>query len=352
MKIIEIVDTTINEASPWSSIAKYVTGLGAKALNVGQRKALIDKFAGRYPPDYIMKRSDLKRIEKEFPGEDPNDVAKEILQRSSTVRNWGAVQQNVARTSARWAQIKNIIGGLKSLWTPLIGIELATILWEPFSHYSDRMDLADQWLNAKNESERWTQEQYNQFHHSELMALIEKLARLFITYKVLKLPGRALNIFGKNFGNAFNQLTTPARLWLADELASSKEFSEFLPILMVEEALGKQYVTNAVGKYLVGQAEGYVFDRIAQAEQGKQDKQQGAPQQGVAKPAPTTPSSSTTTDTQQPTTTQEPVKTTQKSTLELLKPYNPEDWEYYSQQLVKHKPTGTYHSKAVVDRFK
>lgn len=355
MKIIEIVDTTINEASPFSSAAKFITGLGAKALGVGERSAKIDRLAAKYRPDYVMQQKDFDKIRIEFPNENADKVAKEILQRSGTIRNLSAAKKNVERMSTRWDQIKNNVKRVKYLWGPLIGVELVTILWEPFAHYIERMDLAEQWLNAKDESERWTEAQYNQFHHSELMALIEKLARLFITYKVLKLPGRALNIFGKNFGDAFNRLTTPVRLWVTDELSSSKEFSDKLPILALEQLLGEQYITNMVGKYLVDNANSYVFDRIKQAAEDRKKAEQDAakttaqPNLGVKPAAPNTQQPATSTSTG---TTQEPVKKTQKTTLELLKPYNPEDWEYYSQQLVKHKPTGTFHPKAVVDRFK
>lgn len=353
MKIIDIISEDISEG--WvSNLARSITGAGAKLLGTSERKALIDQFARRYNPNYTMTPADLARIRTKFPREDPNDVAQEILKRSEKIRDWNIIRQNTQRISQRWDSIKNIIKGLKHLWVPLIGAELTTILWEPFSHYSDRMDLAEQWLNAKEESERWSQEKYDQFHRSELMALVEKLAGLLITYKILKLPGRALNIFGKGFGNTFNRLTTPARLWLANEIATDKEFSSLLSIKLIEEYFGKPFITENLGSMAV-QAEDYIFGKVKQAEQFGQ--QPSADQ--TEKSQPTAPKSTTKSSDQsavvQPITgtkKQEPAQAKKELSLDQLTPINPEDWEYYSQSLIRYKPTGQLFNKAVVDSLR
>lgn len=356
MKIIDIISEDINEG--WiSRLARKVTGTGASTLGVSERKALIDTFARRYPPDHTMTPADLAAISRNFHGEDANKVAKEILKRSTSIKDWRAVHQNVRRMSQRWQTIKNVIKGLKVLWGPLITVELAAILWEPFSHYSDRMDLADQWLNANDEKERWTQEQYDQFHHSEMMSLIEKVAKLVIFNKLLKLPGHALRIFGKKFSDAFNSLTTPVRLWVAGELSSSEEAAWFLPILLVEEALGRQFVTDTIGEHFITQAEGYVFNRIEQAKK-EAEKKEKEKQQGTTQSTTTSATQSDAASSAQSATRSSNQKlqvkpsNIQQTTLNLLKPYVPSDWEYYSPTLVRHIPTQTLHPKAVVDQFK
>ena len=378
MKIIEIINEDINE-SIWSRLFGAPVRGAARLLGAARlpRRERITNYALRYRPgvnthgriDGIRDRDLLN----DFPGEDLARVRREIARRSEPARAERELRQNWRGLTHRWRQIRSVARALPSTWTTVIGVELATILWGPFSHYIERMDLADQWLNAKEESERWTEDQYNKFHHAEIMNLIEKLAKLLIVNKVLKLPGHALKVlFGTRFGDAFNRLTTPVRLWIAGNLALSKEFSEFLPVLLVEQALSREYVTDAVGSTLISQAEDYVFNRINTAEQ---DSTSNATEQPTAQTTPTTgqsttsqptaqttpttgqsttsqPTAQTTPTTGQSTTSQPTRQATQKSTIELLKPYKPEDWEYVSQQSVKHIPTNTYHPKAVVDRFK
>lgn len=351
MKIIEIVDTTINEASPLTSIAKHVTGWGAKLLGGGQRKRLIDRFAGIYKPDHIMTTVDLARIQNKFPHENPNKVAKEILERSKKLENLRVTRANIEDMKARFDTIAKLA---TSTWKTAIGTAYAAALYAPINEYIKAMRAAESRLNANVESERISLEQFEKIHTTEMVKLVGQLASVLATVglmqailrvptyflpKVIKVPLRTLG----NAGIAY----------LANSMANDATVREAIAGFMVSEWFGTTGVQRVIGNIGTG-LESILIDRIEDAKKQTGQATTGQPPANatsVSAPKSTTgqpPASATPTTSQATPKTQpaSPQKSTKKNPLE--PPIKPEEWEFYTKDMVRHIPTGEVFSKITV----
>lgn len=337
MKIVEIISENVDE-----SIASRLLGgaarLGAGLLRTGQKQRLIDQFARSYRPGDILDRARLARA---FPDENIDDIEQAIIARSRNVHRDVEFARNIQGIQHRWEQTKTIIKGLMNVFKVAVGGYLASIMFEPFSHYYERMELAQQWLYANDPKERWTEAQFESFHRAEMVALINKLATILISYKLLNLPNRAIiGIFSRSASNAITQLSAIPRMWLATQIANDPKAAETFSISILNNVFGQNFVENTIGA-IAATADEYIFDWVKKAEEAEKDQQPATkPSTTQEKPVDQKPPKAEPSTTQEKPVDQVPPKTKTQLEIEKLKPFNPKDWEFYAPNYTRHIPTG------------
>ena len=353
MKIIEIINEDINEGVR-SDLARWLASkLGARAVT--GRPARIDDFAERYINRHDVHASDTS-LRNAFPGENLNDVRQEIEARA---RSRFGRQHRRDRRDQRMAQdinfINNVFGRYLTFIRNAINLvaigELGNILFTPFKEYYDRMSTAEEWLNANDPNERWSQEKYDAFHRQELLSLVNKIARIYVANRVLRLVPNIGRLLGDRVGNAVTTLSRPVRYLLADEIAKNPRIAEAFSLTMINHLFPKEngqippVVENIIGAGLAN-AEDTIFGAIKQVE--------GLPGQETASTSASTQTGTTQTGTTQTGTTQTGITkkpTVKPLTPEQIKSIKPEELEQVGTDYYRHIPTGNYLRKHQLPNF-
>lgn len=357
MKIIEIINEDINEGVR-SNVARWLANkLGAKAVT--GRQATIDDFVERYITRRDVHASDTS-LRRAFPGENLNDVRREIEARA---RSRFGRQIRRDRRDQRLSQDINFINKVFGRYLNFIRNainavavgELGLILYSPFEQYYTRMQTAEEWLNANDPNERWSQEKYDAFHRQELLSLVNKIARIYVANRVLRLVPNIGRLLGDRVGNAVSTLSRPVRYLLADEIAKNPQIAEAFSLTMINHLFPKEngqippVVENIIGSGLVN-AENTIFGAIKQVEglPGQATTDNSAATQTDTTPS-GTPSTTSSTQTVQTGTTKK--STVKPLTPEQIKAIKPEELEQIGTDYYKHIPTGNYLRKHQLPNF-
>lgn len=363
MKIIEIINEDINEGVR-SDLARWLASkLGARAT--AKRPARIDDFAERYINRHDVHASDTS-LRHAFPGENLDDVRREIEARA---RSRFGRQHRRDRRDQRMTRdinfINNVFGRYLTFIRNAINLvalgEVGYILYEPFEQYYTRMSTAGEWLNANDPNERWSQEKYDAFHRQELISLVNKMARIYVANRILRLVPNIGRLLGDRVGNAVSTLSRPIRYLLADEIAKTPQIAEAFSITMINHLFPKEngkvppVVENIIGSKLAD-AENAIFGAIKQVE--------GLPGQGT-----TNNSTSTQPDTASSTQATQATQAAQTDTAsnvqtgvtktpsvkpltrEQIKLIKPEELKQVGADYYLHIPTGNYIRKHQLPNF-
>ena len=335
MKIVEIISENVDEGILSGAARLAARALGGTRLG---RAGRIDDAARRFINRGNTHTSDAQLLH-DFPGENLDDIRREIERRAS-----GRFGRQIRRAQRNRQMnrdiefIRNTFSGALTTIRNTINLvalgELGYILFTPFKEYYDRMITAEEWLNAEDPAKRWSQEQYDAFHRQELVSLVDKIARIYIANKVLRIVPNIGRLLGQNVGNAITTLARPARYWLANEMATHPELANAFSITMINHLFPTvngeplPVVENVIGKKLAD-AENTIFDAVKQA--------QGLPGQPATTGQGGQPATQPATTGQAPSASQPAKK--KKPTLDELKPIKPEDWELSGADWLKHVPS-------------